>query len=353
MALLSASCQQVPTDSMLIVGTYTDTSSQGIYAFNYNQKTYDSELLNTIYDENPSFLNIDFKTGQMLSVKENGAKTAALMSYELDTKTGAMTKTAETLTQGAHSCHVSRYGQTAYVANYTGGTLSVLNLDEEGKVLDLAMQIPGETFKADPVREATPHVHCSMVEPDHKHLLFSDFSADRLARVELDGKGMPIASTIQYASLSPSTGVRHITLSNDGRLAYVIGELSEAVGVIELSSMKVLQEIQAHEKLGRQAGDIHLTPNGKFLYASIRNMDDGIAIFKVGKDGLLEKTGYQTTGIHPRNFTINPSGTILLCACRDSDSIETYAIDQKTGALTLIPEATISVPHPVYVQFSK
>ena len=75
-----------------------------------------------------------------------------------------------------------------------------------------------------------------------------------------------------------------------------------------------------------------------------------MAVFSVdAASGLVTPVSYQPTGIHPRNFTITPDGKFLLCACRDSDSVEIYAIDPATGALSPTGKS-IEVPAPVCVQ---
>ena len=61
--------------------------------------------------------------------------------------------------------------------------------------------------------------------------------------------------------------------------------------------------------------------------------NDGISIFKVLKDGKLEKIGYANTGRHPRNFMITPDGKLLLVACRDDRSIQVFRIETD-GSLT-------------------
>ena len=82
------------------------------------------------------------------------------------------------------------------------------------------------------------------------------------------------------------------------------------------------------------SADIHVSPDGRFLYASNRLQGDGIAIFSINQeDGLLMKVGYLKTGIHPRNFIITPNGKFLLCACRDSHVVQIFSIDSKTGLL--------------------
>lgn len=95
------------------------------------------------------------------------------------------------------------------------------------------------------------------------------------------------------------------------------------------------------------SGDIHLSRDGRFLYASNRLKGDGLAIFSVDPDsGLISKIGYQPTGPHPRNFLITPDDRYVLVACRDSNAIEIYARDVASGLLTPTGRK-INTPHPV------
>ena len=101
----------------------------------------------------------------------------------------------------------------------------------------------------------------------------------------------------------------------------------------------------------RGGADIHVSPDGKFLYASVRLKNDGIAIFKIKPDGTLEKVGYQNTGKHPRNFAITPNGKYLLVACRDDNRIEVYERNAETGLLTSTARA-MQVSQPACIQFA-
>ncbi len=86
------------------------------------------------------------------------------------------------------------------------------------------------------------------------------------------------------------------------------------------------------------------------LYTSHRLKDDGIAVFSVDPEsGKVRKAGFQPTGKHPRNFALTPDGNWLLCACRDDNRIEIYAVDKTSGALSPTGQ-TIEVGAPVCVQ---
>ena len=155
-------------------------------------------------------------------------------------------------------------------------------------------------------------------------------------------------STLYVAA---GSGPRHLTFDDEGRYAYLITELSGEVMVFSHHEGKLtqIQTVTADDRHARGSADIHLTPNGRFLYASNRLQGDGIAIFSVDKEsGMLTRTGYQPTARHPRNFAITPNGSFLLCACRDADIIQVFAIDPDTGMLSDTSH-DIHVPHPVCI----
>jgi 6-phosphogluconolactonase (cycloisomerase 2 family) len=135
--------------------------------------------------------------------------------------------------------------------------------------------------------------------------------------------------------------------------AYVINELSGKVTAFQYTDgqLKVIQNIEADSVRAQGSADIHISPDGKFLYASNRLKEDGIAIFSInGKDGTLTQKGYQHTGIHPRNFIITPNGRFLLVACRDSNVIQIYERDINTGLLT-DTRKDIKLSKPVCIKF--
>jgi 6-phosphogluconolactonase len=102
------------------------------------------------------------------------------------------------------------------------------------------------------------------------------------------------------------------------------------------------------------AADIHVSPNGRFLYASNRNTSNTIAIFSIDeKTGMLTLIGHQSTnGKVPRNFNFDPSGKFLLVANQESDSIVVFLADPQTGLLTDTNQRIV-VPNPVCIQWAR
>jgi 6-phosphogluconolactonase len=101
------------------------------------------------------------------------------------------------------------------------------------------------------------------------------------------------------------------------------------------------------------AADIHISPDGKFLYGSNRGDANDLVIYKIDKKGELQYIGHQETmGKTPRNFVIDPAGNFLMVANQDSDEIIIFKRDQKTGLLTPTGEK-IQVNKPVCLKFTR
>jgi 6-phosphogluconolactonase (cycloisomerase 2 family) len=193
----------------------------------------------------------------------------------------------------------------------------------------------GSTGGPDLSRQETPHVHCVCFTPDGRYALATDFSADRILSYRLAGDKV-IANGVA-ARVSDDSGPRHLVFDNNGRFAYLMSELSGKVTVFRYHEGRLerLQEIVSDTIGARGGADIHLSPDGRFLYSSNRLKAEGIAIFAVdSQTGLLTRTGYQPTATHPRQFNITPNGQFLLCCCRDSNKIQVFRRDIQTGLLT-------------------
>ena len=145
-----------------------------------------------------------------------------------------------------------------------------------------------------------------------------------------------------------------MAFSKDGRVAYALGELSGTVSVfdIEPQGLRLKQTIASDSVGGGGCADIHLSPDGGYLYASNRLKEDGISTFRVGDDGTLCKVGYTLTGVNPRNFILTPEGDYLLVAARDSNSVEVYARDRETGELLFTGEI-LELSRPVCLKWMK
>ncbi len=337
----------------MLVGTYTNGTSKGIYSFRFNQETGTVTPLDSVEIPNPSYL-IPSEDGKFVyAVSEMNDSTAALNALAFDRETGELRLLNTELTLGADPCYVSTNGKEVLTANYSGGSLSIFPLRKDGTIAPVDTLFEGTASGPDTIRQITPHIHCAVFSPDGKYIFATDFSADRILRFVLHPKDIVPHLSAETTDIAADSGPRHLIFSPNGKFAYLINELSGKVIAFSYDDGKLeqIQSINADTVAARGSGDIHLSPDGKYLYASNRLKADGIAIFAVNAENdTLAKVGYQLTDIHPRHFNITPNGKYLLVACRDSNTIQVYERDENTGLLKDM-EKDIIVDKPVCVQF--
>lgn len=345
-------------DMRMAVGTYTDTGNYGLYSFKFDEETADFMMLDSCKLTNPSYLTFS-KDGKFIySVNETPDEKASVSALAFNYESGRFSFLNSEKTLGTDPCYIATNGKVVVTANY-GGSMSIFPLEENGRLLPLSQLFEGTIGGPDTLRQNTPHIHCVEFSVDGNHLYATDFSADRLLVYKIIDDGRRVEPLITDSArqlaieLDPDNGPRHIVFDKDGNHAYVIGELSGKITVLEKKgdSFIVQQVIEGDPAKGRGSADIHISPDGGFLYASNRLINDGISIFKIDPDtGELKSIGYQKTGRHPRNFIISPNGRYLLCACRDSNEIEIFRVDETTGLLTDTGK-TIKLPQPVCIKF--
>ncbi len=340
----------------LFVGTYSD----GFYAYEFDTAT-GKVVSEGDFPEaagafarapmpNPSYLAVN--GARIYAVSEMRDSSASVYAWRFGGNGFELLNIRPTglPDRGEDPCYVSTNGSLLAVANYTGGTLGVYKLAKNGAIAPLDSLLISATGGPDLSRQATPHVHCAVFTPDGKHLLFSEFSADEVGK--LDVVGQHVSQYRRAASLPADFGPRHLLFDASGKHLYVIGELSGDVAVFDYAAgaLQLKQVVKADQVDARGAADIHISPDGKFLYASLRLRNDGIAVFSVASDGTLTQAGYTLTGPHPRNFNITPDGRWVLVACRDSNAVEVYGRNAKTGLLK-DTGYRIRLEKPVFVGF--
>jgi 6-phosphogluconolactonase (cycloisomerase 2 family) len=357
-----ASVEQINNDELfLLVGTYTsgNSASRGIYVYRFNVETGESEYVSMAEVSNPSFLTVSSDEQYVYSVGEGGGKESAANSFSFDKQTGTLKLLNTQPTKGAGPCHINtdKNGNFVVTANYSGGNISVFPIANDGTLQPVTQVIGFEGSGPDPERQTKPYLHCTVFSPDGNYLYAEDLGTDRVHKFTVNSEA-PFLSTGNPASfvVEPGSGPRHLTFHPNGKSAYLINELSGKVTVFRHSNgdLSEIQYIASDTTAGfgkKGSADIHVSPDGKYLYASNRLKSDGIAIFSINAtDGQLIPAGYQSTGIHPRNFNITPNGKYLLAANMNSNNIQVFEIDQQTGLLT-DTEKLIILDQPVCLTF--
>lgn len=349
----------------LFVGTYTSSGSKGVYVYRFDAATGKAEAVsNTEGIANPSYLAISPNKKFIYAVNETGGATPGSVSaFSFDQKTGKLAFINKQPSGGDGPCYitVSKNNKWALVANYSGGSLAALPIDANGSLKPLSQLIQHAGKGADEKRQEKPHVHSTILSPQQDYLFSPDLGLDKVftyafkpsADKPLTDGQPPFTETVSKA------GPRHMTFSPNEKFAYLIEELSGTVVAYGYSNGKLtmLQSILAHPadfKGTLGSADIHVSPDGKFLYASNRGDENTLSIFSIDpKTGKLESKGYQSTlGKAPRNFIIDPTGNYLLVANQQTNNIVIFKRNKETGLLTEAGEQ-IKIPLPVCLQLMK
>jgi 6-phosphogluconolactonase len=335
-------------DHYLIVGTYDSPKSEGIYVYKFNSEDGSVKEVSHIKTSNPSYVTVSPNEKFVYAVHEiaregNGGEVAA---FSFDKKTGTLTLINQQLSGGDHPCYVEidKTGKWIIVANYTSGSLSVLPVNADGSLGVATTTIQHEGSGKNIERQKGPHVHCTKLSADNKWLFVSDLGIDKVMIYAFDAKTGKLTSAKEpFAPTEPGSGPRHFTFHPNNKYAYLIEEMVATVVAYKYNS-GTLKKIQSISSLPIGdtgligSADIHVSPDGKFLYASNRGRGNSntIAIFKIDPtNGTLKVVGHQyTLGNIPRNFNLDPSGNFLLVANQESDEIVIFKRNKQTGLLT-------------------
>ncbi|PIB28616.1 lactonase family protein [Maribacter sp. 4G9] len=336
----------------LYVGTYTNGESKGIYKFTFNVNTgalTDKQLAATI--ENPSYIKFAPDNSILYSVLETDSfenNSGGVTAYELIN--GKLVQKGGVATVGAHPCHiaVSDDGKNLAVSSYTGGSATIFDLDDSGSLQGNPQIIDHKSL--DTVKVS--HVHSAEFIKDG--LFIADLGLVAVKRYKL-ANGMYVPHERASIDLPDGAGPRHFTFGQNGKYLYVINELNSSITVFEREGSSYVEK-EVHATLSQDfsgesySADIHLSPDGKFLYGSNRG-EQTIVIFKVDKaTGSLSLVGRESVrGDWPRNFVIDPSGRFLLVANQKSSNIVVFKRNQEQGALEFLEE--MALPNPVCLEF--
>ncbi len=342
----------------LLVGTYTSapSKSEGIYVYKFNPNKAEVTPVSKIAANNPSFLAISKNQKYVYAVSENKDKSEA-SAYSFDKQKGELHLiNSQASGDGPAYISVDASGKYVITANYSGGSVSVFPTGDDGSLKPSVQTLSHEGYGVNVTRQEQPHPHSAPFSPDDKFVFVPDLGNDRLYQYSFNASNTasPLTATDPaYIEMPDGSGPRHLAFSPNGKFVYLLNELSGMVVVYSYNNGK-LTEIQsivstdAGDKNERGSADIHLTPDGKFLYTSNRGKANDITIFKPGPDGKLVMVGHQPVGAHPRNFMIDPTGRFLLVACRDSNVVQAYVINKNYGLLT-DAGFKIDVDQPVFL----
>lgn len=341
------------------VGTYTKGDSKGIYKFTLDLETGKIEDITLAAAVgNPTYLSVGKDNKHIYSVA-TADDAAGVAAYSIDNSNGKLELINSKLFEESSCCYVNLDKNNNYLfsANYHQGEVFVFPLDSDGSLKAPSSIVKHEGSGPNKDRQEKPHAHYISLTPDGKHVCAVDLGIDKVIGYDFEN-GNLVKSDKLTLSLNPGSGPRHMVFHPNCKFAYVLTELSSEVIALEYVASEnrfdILQYISAlPESFSGESsgGAIHISSDGRFLYASNRG-HDSIAVFSVnettGKIQIVDHTS--TQGSHPRDFSIDPTGKYLIVANMNTNNVIPFLIDKETGKLTQAYEG-VTIPSAVCIKF--
>ena len=367
-ALLLSSTLLAQTDSSsaekyLLIGAYTKTFDEGISVYDFNTQTGAFRFVSTAPNvENPSYLVISPDHKYVYAVNEtNGNKPGNVSAFSWDTISGQLNFLNKQASGGDDPCYITtdQDGKYVVVANYSGGSFSILPVKADGRLEAPVQTIEHTGSGPNKERQEKPHVHCVYFSPDHQQLYVSDLGIDQVAIYNYrQGDVQPLVpANPGFVPFPPGSGPRHLVFHPNGKWVYVVHELDGKITSFQydkgkLTPFQAVSILPDNFKGKSWAADLHISSDGKFLYATNRDPLNNILTFSINaKTGTLLKKGETPTGGKtPRNFVIDPTGNYLLVAHQGSNNVTVFKRDKVTGLLKK-QKGELKTTSPVCLKF--
>lgn len=333
-------------NTYVFLGSYNrDKSAEAIQV--YQLDTVSGKLIRITSAKNiinPSYLTVSPNGKYVYACTDTKTPNAgSVSSFEFNPENKSLTFLNSQRSGGENPVYISvhKNGKWLANANYTEGSVSVYPLLENGKIDSIAQNFQytdGSTHKE---RQKKSHVHSAVFSPQFDYLFLPDLGADKIRCYAFDeNQKQPLKEAkIPFTKTDLEAGPRHFTFHPNQKFGYCIEEMAGQISVYnyENGTLNKIQRIATHPdkiKEGFESSDIHISPDGKFLYAANRGKENNIAIFSVDENGLLKNIGYQSTlGKHPRIFAIDETGNFLVASNVITGNIIVFRRNPKTGLL--------------------
>ena len=254
-----------------------------------------------------------------------------VVSFAIDGASGKLRKLGEApLADSMANIDVDASGRWLFAASYPGHKITVNGINNEGNVGAIQQLIP-----------TAPNAHAIHADLSNRFVLATSLGGDNVSSWRFDATtGQLSPNDPQLTTTKLKSGPRHFVWDKAQRFVYLVDELDAALHVFAWDSargtLKLLQStttLPAGFASKPWAADLHLTPDGRYLYASERTSST-LSAFRVdAATGMLQPLGQTPTEKTPRGFAIDARGRYLIVAGQESHSVSVHAIDTATGAL--------------------
>jgi len=270
-------------------------------------------------------------------------------SFAIDPSTGRLSHLGLAAMQDSMAYLVTdRTGRFLLGASYPGAKLTVNPIGADGRVQAKAAQI----------LSTQPKAHCILADASNRYVYAPILGGDVILELKFDAAtGSMTPNTPASIATRAGAGPRHLAFHPNRRFLYLLCETNATIYAYAVDPQSgTLRELQMVETLPAgfkdkpAAADLHVTPDGRFLYGSERRTST-LTGFRIDADkGTLSPIGRFATEKTPRGFAIDPRSRFLLSVGLDSNAMSVYAIDQSSGALNLLKQYPMGAM-PNWVEF--
>ncbi len=340
-----------------LVGTYTDSVSQGINELTFSpaENTLEVNLIATGV-QNPSFVIANSKGNLVFTLEEGMSDNGGNVIVFNRSGAGKKLTPIDTIpSYGDHPCYLALSPKEDFlvVGNYTGGSLSIFRVNSESN-FEYLQTIQHEGKSINEARQEKAHVHSTVFSPDGKHLLVADLGTDKIYVYHFDPTQIiPLTLATEYL-VTPGDGPRHLVFSPSGNEILVVQEMTATLEILSIDN-GVITPKQRLSLLSEGftgavgAAEVRFSPDGKNTYVSNRGDANTISVFGKSNSGEYEKIQQISSGgLMPRNFNLTEDGKYLLTANQASNDIVVFDRNTETGKLTQT-EWKVSLNKPVYL----
>lgn len=346
MTIILTSVKLYSQNTYVFFGSFNwDKETEGIYV--YELDTVRGKLSKVTSAKNilnPSFLTLSPNGKYLFACTESKTKNAgSVSSFEFNPKDRTLAFINSQKSSGENPVYLTAHqnGKWLVNGNYKEGSVSVYPVSEDGMIQTAVQNFQFSEGSINPDRQDRSHIHSTVFSPDFNYVFLPDLGADKIRAYQFEKENdKPLTTAeIPFTQAVLGSGPRHFTFHPNGKFAYCIEEMGGAVSVYSYENGKLtpVQRMFTHSEKFKEdfeGSDVHISPDGKFLYASNRGHENNIAIFSIQNDGKLKNVGYQPTkGKHPRTFAIDESGKFLIVTNVVSSDVFVFKRNAETGLL--------------------
>jgi 6-phosphogluconolactonase len=363
LSLSGSAAKSGAKDYFVYVGTYTATTSKGIYGYRFSPVTGDVTPLGLVAETvNPSWLVVTPDQRYLYSTNEHPGGTDpgnTVGAYAIDRKTGKLKFLNKVSSKGVGPCHLAldRTGRIVIAANFGSGSIATFRIGHDGRLGEAAGFMQDHGSSIDPVRQGGPHAHGTVASPDNRYVMVADLGADRIFAYPLNhSTGVLQPNDTPAAILPPGRAPRHMFFHPNGRFMYMVSDKGVTTFNFNAAqgTLKEVQTLALPEGSSGQStySEVQVDRTGRFAYDANRK-DASVGVFAIDANtGMLTTIQRIPTGKTPRSFSLDPAGAYLFSANEGSGTVTIFRVDATTGTLTPLSQALKDVPDATCVAFA-